>query len=70
MRSTATYLTAIVLGGASVLACADEAHFQQIRKRAAASSAVASAAGSVGVNTGPASAANTGESSRLLPLSS
>lgn len=64
MRSTTSYVTAaIVLGGAlSVSACGDEAHFQQIRKRAAASSAsavAASATAAVGANTGPASAANT-----------
>ncbi|GAA5972297.1 hypothetical protein JCM3765_007660 [Sporobolomyces pararoseus] len=64
MRSAATYLTALVLGGAlSVSACGDEAHFQQIRKRAAASSsgavAAASGAASAGANTGAATAANT-----------
>ncbi|GAA5926299.1 uncharacterized protein JCM15063_000240 [Sporobolomyces koalae] len=63
MRSTATYLTLALGGALTAHACGDEAHFQQIRKRAAASAASSAlantAAGSIGANTGPAQAANT-----------
>ncbi|GAA6018389.1 hypothetical protein JCM11491_005956 [Sporobolomyces phaffii] len=56
MRSTATILTALALGGAMTAhACGTEAEFAKIRKRALASSSGAS----VGANTGPAAGANT-----------